>query len=94
MTFKQLALGSAAAIAFVGLLGAVPASAFTHHPATPEEIRQTDALNAQSLAAAQAGTQPTFNDSQTTGAASDAAMPNSDSNASKPSPDEGTTPNK
>jgi len=24
--------------------------AFTHHPATPEEMRQTDALNAQSLA--------------------------------------------
>jgi hypothetical protein len=27
----------------------MPATAFTHHPATPEEMRQTDALNAQSL---------------------------------------------
>ena len=26
--------------------GALPAQAFTHHPATPEEIQQTDALNA------------------------------------------------
>jgi hypothetical protein len=33
--------------------GALPAQAFTHHPATPEEIQQTDALNAQSLANAQ-----------------------------------------
>jgi hypothetical protein len=37
------------------------AMAFTHHPATPEEMRQTDALNAQSLANAQgaAGNQQT-----------------------------------
>jgi hypothetical protein len=27
----------------------MPAAAFTHHPATPEEMRQTDALNAQAL---------------------------------------------
>lgn len=56
MTTKTLALGSAAAIAFAGLLSASPAFAFTHHPATPEEIQQTDALNAQALANARMGT--------------------------------------
>jgi len=39
----------AAASALLVLAGTTPAAAFTHHPATPEEIRQTDALNAQSL---------------------------------------------
>jgi len=39
----------AAAGLLLGLAGAMPAAAFTHHPATPEEMRQTDALNAQSL---------------------------------------------
>ena len=31
----------AAASALLVLAGTVPAAAFTHHPATPEEIRQT-----------------------------------------------------
>lgn len=39
----------AAAGALLALAGTMPATAFTHHPATPEEMRQTDALNAQSL---------------------------------------------
>ena len=39
----------AAASALLALVGTMPAAAFTHHPATPEEMRQTDALNAQSL---------------------------------------------
>ena len=38
-----------AASALLVLAGTMPAAAFTHHPATPEEIRQTDALNAQAL---------------------------------------------
>ena len=33
----------------LALAGTMPAAAFTHHPATPEEMRQTDALNAQAL---------------------------------------------
>jgi hypothetical protein len=38
------------ALATLCASGALPAQAFTHHPATPEEIQQTDALNAQALA--------------------------------------------
>ena len=55
MTIKTLAAGGAAAVAFASLLSAAPALAFTRHPATPEEIQQTDALNAQSLANARMG---------------------------------------
>jgi len=40
------------------LAGNNAAAAFTHHPATPEEIRQTDALNAQSLENAGAAQAP------------------------------------
>jgi len=39
----------AAAGVLLALAGTMPAAAFTHHPATPEEMRQTDALNAQAL---------------------------------------------
>jgi len=53
MKFKSLALGGAA---IVGLaLAGVPASAYTHHPATPAENAQTDQLNAQALQQAQSG---------------------------------------
>ena len=53
MKFKSLALGGAA---IVGLaLASVPASAYTHHPATPAENAQTDQLNAQALQQAQSG---------------------------------------
>jgi hypothetical protein len=51
MTFKSYALGGAAAIAIAMLS---PAYAFTFHPATPAEIKQTDDLNAQALASARA----------------------------------------
>jgi len=47
MTTRSFVLSSAVAALCAA---AVPAQAFTHHPATPEEIQQTDALNAQSLA--------------------------------------------
>ncbi len=51
MKLKSFALGGAA---IVGLaLAGVPASAYTHHPATPAEMAQTDQLNAQSLQQAQ-----------------------------------------
>jgi hypothetical protein len=46
----------AAASALLVLAGTMPATAFTHHPATPEEIRQTDALNAQALENARGAT--------------------------------------
>jgi hypothetical protein len=48
MTFKNSTILAAGAI--LSLAFAPSAMAFTHHPATPEEMRQTDALNAQSLA--------------------------------------------
>ncbi|HEX4862120.1 MAG TPA: hypothetical protein VFV07_12850, partial [Rhizomicrobium sp.] len=51
MTLKSFALGGAA---IVGLaLAGVPAIAYTHHPATPAEMAQTDQLNAQALQQAQ-----------------------------------------
>lgn len=51
MKLKSFALGGAA---IVGLaLAGAPASAYTHHPATPAEMAQTDQLNAQSLQQAQ-----------------------------------------
>jgi hypothetical protein len=57
MKLKSFALGSAA---IVGLaLAGLPASAYTHHPATPAEIAQTDQLNAQALQQAQTGDQQT-----------------------------------
>jgi hypothetical protein len=58
MTLTKFALGSAAAVVLTGLLSAAPAAAFTFHPATPQEIKQTDDLNAQALAAARSGTTP------------------------------------
>jgi PRC-barrel domain len=55
MRFKSFALGGAA---FIGLIAiSAPAIAYTHHPATPAEQKQTDDLNAQSLATAQTGSQ-------------------------------------
>ncbi len=56
MNLKSLALGGAA---MVGLALATPAFAFTHHPSTPAEQKQTDDLNAQALAQAQSGTTTT-----------------------------------
>jgi len=47
MTFKSPTLFVASAV--LSLAFAPSAMAFTHHPATPEEMRQIDALNAQSL---------------------------------------------
>ena len=51
MTFRHLAL--LGTVAMVSVMGASPTLAFTHHPATPAEIQQTDALNAQALVNAQ-----------------------------------------
>lgn len=62
MTFKSLALGG---VAIVGLAAAtLPAAAYTHHPSTPAERRQTDDLNAQSLAQAQSATPGTATSNQ------------------------------
>ncbi len=74
MTIRQFAWGcAAAALAF----GAAPAFAFTHHPATPAEIQQTDALNAQALAAAQGGTASANGGSSTSATCSDVGKGNS-----------------
>jgi hypothetical protein len=73
MKCKSFALGGAA---IVGLaLANVPASAYTHHPATPAEQKQTDDLNAQALTQAQA--QPTQTASTETAAAQNAMASNS-----------------
>ena len=48
MTFKSSTILVASAV--LSFAFAPSAMAFTHHPATPEEMRQTDALNAQALA--------------------------------------------
>lgn len=56
MRIRKFTLGGAAVVALASLLSASPALAFTHHPATAEEIQQTDALNAQALANARMGT--------------------------------------
>lgn len=50
MKLKSLALGG---VAVVGLALAMPAAAYTHHPSTPAEQKQTDDLNAQALMQAQ-----------------------------------------
>lgn len=54
MKFKSVFLGGAAIVGLAALSS--PAMAFTHHPSTPEEQRQTDDLNAQQLAKAQSST--------------------------------------
>jgi hypothetical protein len=64
MTFKTYALGGAAALVLAAL---TPANAFTFHPATPAEIKQTDDLNAQALANAKS--QGTTTDASFSGSA-------------------------
>jgi hypothetical protein len=51
MRTKSFILGG---VAIAGLIGAAPALAFTHHPGTPAEHRQTEDLNQQQLNQAQA----------------------------------------
>jgi hypothetical protein len=54
MTLKTSTIFAAGAV--LSLAYASSTLAYTHHPATPEEMRQTDALNAQSLANARGAT--------------------------------------
>nr|UXE45491.1 hypothetical protein Hi04_10k_c4996_00002 [uncultured bacterium] len=56
MTIKTLAAGGAAAIVLVSVVCVPPAMARTRHPATKDEVQQTEALNAQALANARMGT--------------------------------------
>jgi len=94
MNIRTFAYGGAAAVAMTSLLGIAPAFAFTHHPATPEEIRQTEQLNAQSLANAQAAsaaaasTGSTVNGSTTSGN----NLNGGSTNANAPNPGNGATP--
>ncbi len=87
MKSRTFALGGAAAVALAGMLSVTPVFAHTSHPATPEEMQQTDALNAQALANAQAGT-PTAAPAPMTTAA---AAPTTDT-AMAPAPAAGATP--
>ncbi|HXC56468.1 MAG TPA: hypothetical protein VNU97_14315 [Rhizomicrobium sp.] len=73
MKIATFAFGGAVALA--SLLGTTSAFAFTHHPATPEEIQQTDALNAQALANAQLGTGTGARTTAGTGTTTDVQTP-------------------
>jgi hypothetical protein len=53
MRTKSFILGG---VAIAGLIGTAPATAYTRHPGTPAEHRQTEALNQQQLDQAQSGT--------------------------------------
>lgn len=55
MTLRNKALLAVAAGTLLSFTSTAPATAFTHHPATPEEMRQTNALNEQALANARGG---------------------------------------
>jgi hypothetical protein len=100
MKNRTLALGGAAAIAFAGLLSLTPAVAHTSQPATPEEIQQTDALNAQALANARTGdaTAPRTlantdsTDTNSTATPNSSATPPAQPTPTQPTPDS-TTPN-
>jgi len=82
MKIKSFALGGAA---IVGLaLAGAPANAYTHHPATPAEMAQTDQLNAQSLQQAQTPDQ-TASASNTSSAAQPASASQMTSAAGVPS---------
>jgi cytoskeletal protein RodZ len=85
MSMRKLALTGAVAVAFASVLSATPTMAFTHHPATPEEIQQTDALNTQALANAQTGTKPNQPTAATMPAPSTTPAP-----AATPAPDSDT----
>ena len=86
MNIRTFALSSAAALTLAAAIGATPALAFTHHPATPEEVQQTDALNAQALANAQG--QAAAPAPMTTAA----AMPVPETDATAMTPPAGATP--
>ncbi len=97
MKIRTIALTGAAAVAFASLLSVAPAAAFTHHPATPEEIQQTDALNAQALANAQMGSKPNqptagVSTSTTTDVTAPATTPSPDTPTMAPPADNATPP--
>ncbi len=92
MNVMRNVLGGAAAALLA--LGSTPVLAFTHHPATPAEIQQTDQLNAQSLVnagavTADATSNATVNDAPATDSTSSSA---SDSGANANGSTEATTP--
>ena len=78
MKTKSFILGG---VAIAALIGITPAMAFTHHPGTPAEHRQTEDLNQQQLDQSQANAQTgatTSNQQANAGAtAESSAAPNS-----------------
>jgi hypothetical protein len=66
MKLKSLVLGGVTVAGLIGASALTPALAFTHHPGTPAEHRQTDDLNAQQLQQAQSGTTATNTTAATT----------------------------
>ncbi len=87
MLMHKIALAGAAVVALT--FAGSPASAFTHHPATPAEIQATDDLNAKALADARTGqtNQPTASVSpQPATSGTTATTPSPDMTAPMPSP--------
>ena len=77
MRTKSIILGG---VAIAGLIGVAPAMAYTRHPGTSAERRQTEALNQQQLDQAKSGTST----DQQANAAPTAAPTNSVAQASTP----------
>ena len=83
MNIKTYALGGALAVAMLS-----PAYAFTFHPATPAEMKQTDDLNARALADAKGqdgATNASYSGGMNTDSNTTATMPRKPADTSTPS---------
>jgi hypothetical protein len=72
MNLKKIMLGG---VAIAGLIGVMPAMAFTNHPGTPAEHQQTEDLNQQQLQQDQTA-MPSGTSTQTSAAPTDQAVMN------------------
>ena len=89
MRIKSFVLGGAALLSVAAL--SAPALAYTHHPSTKAERKQTDDLNAQQLAQAQG--QPMQQQAANTAMpAANTAMPEQQNNAMTTTPQPNAAP--
>jgi len=87
---KSFVLGGAALLSVAAL--SAPALAYTHHPSTKAERKQTDDLNAQALAKAQ-GQEPMQQQAANTAMpAANTAMPEQQNNAMTTTPQPNAAP--
>lgn len=90
MRIKSFVLGGAALLSVAAL--SAPALAYTHHPSTKAERKQTDDLNAQALAKAQ-GQEPMQQQAANTAMpAANTAMPEQQNNAMTTTPQPNAAP--